>query len=109
MTLAAALQELPSEDVAVHVSASGGGKHTCPEFRANVVSQTTFSWLTPLLRVGYKKALDMDDIWELAPPDKVENVNSTFEGHWRAELDSGALCQPLAAGLLGGRLGWARV
>ena len=84
------LQELPSEEeVAVNVDA-GASKHTCPEFQANFLSQVTFSWLTPLLRVGYRKPLEMDDIWELAPPDRVEAVNSAFEGHWQAEQESGA-------------------
>ncbi|QRV93840.1 ABC transporter transmembrane region [Ceratobasidium sp. AG-Ba] len=42
----------------------GQGK-TVPDVRANVLSQITFWWLAPLLKAGWTRPLDSDDLWEL--------------------------------------------
>ncbi|KAG8685393.1 hypothetical protein FRC08_013130, partial [Ceratobasidium sp. 394] len=42
----------------------GEGK-TVPDARANIVSQFTFWWLGPLLRAGWTRPLESDDLWEL--------------------------------------------
>ncbi|KAG0012875.1 hypothetical protein BGZ80_011457 [Entomortierella chlamydospora] len=38
-----------------------------PEPRANYFTRVTFFWLLPLLRLGKKKTLRMDDLWSLHP------------------------------------------
>ncbi|KAF9171716.1 hypothetical protein BGX21_006879 [Mortierella sp. AD011] len=38
-----------------------------PETRANYFTRVTFFWLLPLLRLGKKKTLRMDDLWSLHP------------------------------------------
>ncbi|KAG8710747.1 hypothetical protein FRC09_020949 [Ceratobasidium sp. 395] len=42
----------------------GEGK-TVPDAKANIVSQITFWWLGPLLRAGWTRPLESDDLWEL--------------------------------------------
>lgn len=42
----------------------------CPEWGAGVVSSLTFSWLSPLIRKGYKAPLQDKDIWTLPPTDR---------------------------------------
>ncbi|CAE6417184.1 unnamed protein product [Rhizoctonia solani] len=41
----------------------GDGK-TVPDVDANVFSQFTFWWLAPLLRVGWTRPLESEDLWE---------------------------------------------
>ncbi|CAE6393728.1 unnamed protein product [Rhizoctonia solani] len=41
----------------------GDGK-TVPDVGANVFSQFTFWWLAPLLRVGWSRPLESEDLWE---------------------------------------------
>ncbi|KAF8699270.1 Multidrug resistance-associated ABC transporter, partial [Rhizoctonia solani] len=38
---------------------------TVPDVDANVFSQFTFWWLTPLLRVGWSRPLQSEDLWDL--------------------------------------------
>ncbi|QRV79190.1 ABC transporter transmembrane region [Ceratobasidium sp. AG-Ba] len=42
-----------------------GKGETVPDTRANVLSQITFWWLAPLLRAGWTRPLESDDLWEL--------------------------------------------
>jgi len=42
----------------------------CPEWGAGVLSSLTFSWLSPLIRKGYKAPLQDKDIWTLPPTDR---------------------------------------
>ncbi|EJD37726.1 hypothetical protein AURDEDRAFT_187977 [Auricularia subglabra TFB-10046 SS5] len=37
----------------------------CPDSKANIVQVLTFSWLTPLLRLGSRRPLEEQDLWEL--------------------------------------------
>lgn len=34
-----------------------------PEEKTNIFGRLTFSWMTPLMRLGYQKPLVMDDLW----------------------------------------------
>ena len=38
-------------------------KYECPEANANIFGRLTFSWMTPLMRLGYREPLIMDDLW----------------------------------------------
>ncbi|KAJ1304670.1 hypothetical protein OPQ81_005809 [Rhizoctonia solani] len=42
----------------------GEGK-TVPDIDANILSQFTFWWLAPLLRAGWTRPLESEDLWEL--------------------------------------------
>ncbi|KAH7339705.1 P-loop containing nucleoside triphosphate hydrolase protein [Rhizoctonia solani] len=42
----------------------GEGK-TVPDVDANIISQFTFWWLGPLLRAGWTRPLESEDLWEL--------------------------------------------
>ena len=81
------MQELPSSELTMPISQPRG---KCPEFSANIFSQMTFAWLTPLMQKGYSAPLEFRDIWALPPPDTVESVGSTFSEHWTEQMRSGA-------------------
>ncbi|KAJ3092332.1 hypothetical protein HK102_008482 [Quaeritorhiza haematococci] len=37
--------------------------NVCPEVTANIFSRLSFHWMDSLMKLGYKKDLDMDDLW----------------------------------------------
>ncbi|GAX80188.1 hypothetical protein CEUSTIGMA_g7626.t1 [Chlamydomonas eustigma] len=73
-----------------------------PEVGAGLLSKLTFFWLTPVLTAGAKAPLAKDQVPELPPYDKVDNVAADFERHWRHELS-----QPGSASL--GQACWRTV
>ena len=58
----------------------------CPIEYCNVFSQLTFSWMTPLMRYGYKVFLTEEDLWALAKDDQTKNTGEAFEDAWNHEL-----------------------
>jgi len=51
---------------------------------AGFLSVLTFSWMGPLLAVGHKKTLGLDDVPGLDPGDSVAGLLPTFEGNLEA-------------------------
>lgn len=66
-------------------------KEVCPESRAGVWSVLTFAWLNPLLAQGYKRALELRDVWACDHGDRVETVHAIFAMHWSRELNSNSV------------------
>lgn len=58
----------------------------CPEATANIFSRLTFSWMTPLMKLGYKQPLMMDDLWNLKPEDQAAVISERFEQNWDLEM-----------------------
>ncbi|XP_054838697.1 ATP-binding cassette sub-family C member 2 isoform X2 [Eublepharis macularius] len=50
-----------------------------PEITASFLSFITFHWYNRMLLKGYKKPLEMDDLWDLNDADKANVVFGTFE------------------------------
>ena len=50
-----------------------------PETKAGLLSSLTFSWLTPLLKAGYRGSLRKDQVPELPPSDQVDHIGLDFE------------------------------
>ncbi len=61
-----------------------------PETKAGVLSQITHSWLTDLLRKGYKTPLDPTDLYELDEAYHTVNVGSQLEVKWNVRKDQGS-------------------
>ncbi|PKS10337.1 hypothetical protein jhhlp_002088 [Lomentospora prolificans] len=58
----------------------------CPLETATVFSRLTFSWMTPLMRHGYKQYLTEDDLWALARTDNTKTTGDAFDDAWRSQL-----------------------
>ncbi|OTB06833.1 hypothetical protein M426DRAFT_318543 [Hypoxylon sp. CI-4A] len=58
----------------------------CPVEYATVFSRLTFSWMTPLMRDGYKEYLTEEDLWGLSPSDKTSTTGDRFERAWQYQL-----------------------
>ncbi|KAI8877119.1 multi drug resistance-associated protein MRP [Backusella circina FSU 941] len=61
-------------------------EYASPEEKANVFSRLTFQWLTPLMQLGYRKPLVMDDLWNLKKDDQCTVISEQFQKHWQIEL-----------------------
>ncbi|KAK7751482.1 ATP-binding cassette glutathione S-conjugate transporter ycf1 [Diatrype stigma] len=55
----------------------------CPVETATIFSRLTFSWMTPLMRLGYKQYLTEEDLWGLSPSDKTSTTGQSFEEAWQ--------------------------
>lgn len=60
----------------------------CPVEYATVFSILTFSWMTPMMRHGYKKYLIEDDLWNLAKRDTTKSTGDAFQKAWDHELEN---------------------
>ncbi|KAI8964119.1 ABC transporter type 1, transmembrane domain-containing protein [Daldinia sp. FL1419] len=58
----------------------------CPVEYATVFSRLTFSWMTPLMKHGYKQYLTEEDLWGLSPSDKTSATGDRFERAWKYQL-----------------------
>ncbi|KAG2236972.1 hypothetical protein INT48_002041 [Thamnidium elegans] len=58
-----------------------------PEEKTNIFGRLTFSWMTPLMRLGYQKPLVMDDLWNLKSDDQSAIVGAKFQHNWQQEMN----------------------
>ncbi|GJN87677.1 hypothetical protein Rhopal_000632-T1 [Rhodotorula paludigena] len=56
----------------------------CPRLRANVFQRLTFSWMTPMMKTGYRKFLTEEDLWALPPDDTAWALGQRLEKAWQA-------------------------
>ncbi len=61
----------------------------CPVEYATIFSRLAFSWMTPLMKQGYKQYLTEDDLWGLTPSDKTSATGDRFEKAWKHQLNRG--------------------
>ncbi|EXC25626.1 ABC transporter C family member 1 [Morus notabilis] len=62
-----------------------GGDQICPERHVNIVSKIFFSWMNPLMKLGYQRPLTEKDVWKLDAWDTTETLNTTFQRCWLEE------------------------
>ncbi|KAI9003550.1 P-loop containing nucleoside triphosphate hydrolase protein [Gaertneriomyces semiglobifer] len=80
----ACVLELLSKD-GIYYSSLDEDVHTTPEDGANILSRLTFHWMNPLMKLGYRKNLEMDDLWNLKKVDTARHCGSTFQANWNQE------------------------
>ncbi|KAK5166126.1 ATP-binding cassette glutathione S-conjugate transporter ycf1 [Saxophila tyrrhenica] len=64
-----------------------GDEDECPIEYADVFSILTFSWMTPMMRYGYKEYLTQDDLWNLRKRDTTRATSAVFEEAWEQQLE----------------------
>ncbi|XP_010460830.1 PREDICTED: ABC transporter C family member 11 isoform X1 [Camelina sativa] len=69
----------------VEYNALPGGEHICPERYASILSGIYFSWMTPLLQLGYRKPITEKDVWQLDKWDQTETLIKRFQRCWTEE------------------------
>jgi ATP-binding cassette, subfamily C (CFTR/MRP), member 1 len=56
-----------------------GDENRCPVEYATIFSVLTFSWMTPMMKYGYKEYLTEDDLWNPRKEDKTQSTGSAFD------------------------------
>ena len=64
-----------------------GDEDECPIEYADVFSILTFSWMTPMMKYGYRKFLTQDDLWNLRLRDTTRVTSSALDKAWAEELE----------------------
>lgn len=64
-----------------------GNEDECPIEYADVFSILTFSWITPMMKYGYRKYLTQDDLWNLRQRDTTRATGNALEEAWAIELE----------------------
>ena len=59
---------------------------TSPEEKANFFSKATFWWTAGLLKLGWERALEQEDIWPLLKKDSSAYISAGIENSWREQL-----------------------
>ncbi|KAM3696207.1 hypothetical protein ACJW31_06G020800 [Castanea mollissima] len=64
---------------------SKGNENVTPYLNAGFFSILTFYWIGPLITIGYKKTLDLEDVPQLGPRDSVFGAFPNFKNKLEAE------------------------
>jgi len=64
-----------------------GDEDECPIEYADIFSILTFSWMTPMMKYGYKEFLTQDDLWNLRRRDTTRVTGGALEDAWAVELE----------------------
>lgn len=64
-----------------------GDEDECPVEYADIFSYLTFSWMTPMMRYGYKEFLTQDDLWNLRKRDTTKSAFAAFDESWQNQLE----------------------
>ncbi|XLS82008.1 hypothetical protein HN51_047839, partial [Arachis hypogaea] len=57
----------------------------CPEESRYVLKGILFSWMNPIMNLGYQRPLTEKDIWKLDTWDRTETLNEKFQRYWVEE------------------------
>jgi hypothetical protein len=60
-------------------------KQKNPLSTTNFISYLSFWWVGPLLRLGWKRPLQLDDIWDLCPEESSEVASNALLREWEKE------------------------
>ncbi|KAI4831629.1 hypothetical protein KUCAC02_001165 [Chaenocephalus aceratus] len=59
---------------------------TNPAASAGLVSKIFFWWLNPLFRIGYKRKLEEEDMYDVLTEDRSKNLGQDLRRYWDAEI-----------------------
>uniref|UniRef100_A0AAG5CW74 ABC-type glutathione-S-conjugate transporter n=1 Tax=Anopheles atroparvus TaxID=41427 RepID=A0AAG5CW74_ANOAO len=62
-------------------------KKDCPELSASFPSRIFFGWFDRLAWVGFRKPLEVEDLWNMRPEDSSKEVSPAFLAHWNKTLE----------------------
>jgi hypothetical protein len=81
------------------VASNGQNAGACPELYSSWVNQLTFSWMSPLTLIGYRRALNKQDLWTLNDRDLSAQLVSTWQYYWQPKMKKCAFTGAVASAL----------
>lgn len=57
-----------------------------PEQYSSYLNKITFHWTSGLLRLGWKRSLTFDDLWEIPPHCATKTLDALWRAAWRKEM-----------------------
>ncbi|KZV75428.1 ABC protein [Peniophora sp. CONT] len=57
-----------------------------PLASANIFSQLTYQWITPVMTLGWQRSLQATDLWKMDPGREVENTSQQLEQAWNLRV-----------------------
>ncbi|XP_014552272.1 hypothetical protein COCVIDRAFT_30305 [Bipolaris victoriae FI3] len=60
-----------------------------PEYTAGLLSKLTWQWMQPIMRVGYKRPLEKNDIWEVNPDRSADVMAAKLEAAFNRRREQG--------------------
>ncbi|KAE8148597.1 P-loop containing nucleoside triphosphate hydrolase protein [Aspergillus avenaceus] len=63
-----------------------GDEDECPYEYADIFAVLSFSWMTPMMKFGYKNFLTQDDLWNLRRRDTTRATGQSLVENWEHEL-----------------------
>lgn len=88
-------------------AAAIGEKAPLPESTANWLSIVAFAWLSPVIRTGYTRPLQVDDLYSMPNDRLAEDHADRLEKYWSESLEKNKNRLP-SSGLMSWRPFWAR-
>ncbi|KAJ6632266.1 P-loop containing nucleoside triphosphate hydrolase protein [Mycena sp. CBHHK59/15] len=83
-----------------------------PFVTANIISKLTYTWITPMMVLGYQRTLQASDLWKMGPEQESEYLADKLDAawdrrvaeaaEWNARLDRGEIKPGVFK-----RLGWS--
>ncbi|KAH7391842.1 P-loop containing nucleoside triphosphate hydrolase protein [Pyrenochaeta sp. MPI-SDFR-AT-0127] len=64
-------------------------REVCPEYSAPLLSRLTWQWMHPLMRVGYKRPLEKNDIWSVNPDRSADVMAERLEAAFQRRRAAG--------------------
>lgn len=64
-----------------------GDEDECPLEYADIFSILTFSWMTPMMKYGYKNFLTQDDLWNLRKRNTTKATFDKFDANWAIQME----------------------
>ncbi|XP_055375696.1 multidrug resistance-associated protein 1 isoform X7 [Condylostylus longicornis] len=58
----------------------------CPELAASFLSKVTYQWFDRMAWHGFRKPLELEDLWDLRPVDSSKEVMPVFAKHWNKSV-----------------------
>eukprot|EP01029_Cantina_marsupialis_P002869 TRINITY_DN1275_c0_g1_i10.p1 TRINITY_DN1275_c0_g1~~TRINITY_DN1275_c0_g1_i10.p1 ORF type:complete len:1325 (+),score=521.20 TRINITY_DN1275_c0_g1_i10:63-4037(+) len=58
-----------------------------PEDKSGKLSYVTFSWLTPLFKIGKERTLEHSDMYPICEQDKADRISQIFNENWVEETE----------------------
>ncbi|XP_059439550.1 ABC transporter C family member 2-like [Corylus avellana] len=62
-----------------------GGEQVCPERHSSIFSRIFFSWMNPIMKLGYERPITEKDVWKLDAWERTETLNNKFQRCWAEE------------------------